>query len=147
MRKDNQKGFTLVEMMVVIAIISIVMVSFVRPAEVLRRYTLRSFTQELSDFIMTTQQLATLKNEEYTIGVVGSKADNYIEANTYKREFVLPIPAGIEVSVSTGEGTITFSKDMSPTKAGTFFIKDNYLQQEMRLTVQVATGNVTLYEE
>ena len=144
MVKKNKAGFTLVEVLVVMCLVSITFFGYTGSKDALRRQTYKQFLQDTSDFIMKTQQLATLKNVTYTIGVGKEDEKAYLEASRHRTEYVLPIPSGMSVAISTSEETIVFSQDMSPTKGATFQITDHILNEKTDITVIPATGNVTI---
>lgn len=147
MRKCN--GFTLVEMLIVIAIIGIMSVTMVGSGLGIERYVYKGFTEEIAEMVQTAQQMATFRNESAILMLGTKNGQKTFELRRGKQniEKQLMIPPKVSVQIQTTEKELQFEQDMSPTKGGTICIKHQGLKEEVHMTLLPATGKVTLYND
>lgn len=148
----NKKGFTLIEMVTVMAIIGIVSVTAITGYAYSERQEMQRFAQQIGETIQVMQQKASMENAVYALYEKEQNKEKYIcvECDTesifmYKVPKQLEVKIGTEINEAIDGKQIKFAQDMSPAQAGTLWIKHQSLPYRMKLTVRPVTGIVTLY--
>ena len=146
----NKKGFTLIEMLVVIAIISLVGISFSGGYSYLAKREMQNVAQTLKEVIEGMQQQAAMENRTYKLYMDG-KQTLYVAADA-KKILTYTVPKKIDVYIGTEANyfvpgkEIAFTKDLSPSGTGTITIWHTSIPYHMKMTVRPVTGIVTIYD-
>nr|WP_307990408.1 type II secretion system protein [uncultured Niameybacter sp.] len=146
------KGFTLVEMVVVIAIISICSVGVVTGYTYIAKQEMLQCAYEVQSIIEIMQQKAALKNRTYTLerNEVNGESVLIVSTNTLE-ESRYTVPKGLMLYIGTEENyfkggkKICFTKDVSPSESGTLTIWHKRIPYHLPITVRPVTGLVTIY--
>lgn len=145
----KEKGFTLIEMVTVIAILGIVSMFSIGAYTYQARHEMKVFTEYMGQTIQVMQQKASLENAKYTLSKGMEKNKTYMEViGRGVRILQYEIPKTLEVAFQTDftdRSKIEFAQDMSPTSVGTIHVKHRYLPYQMKMTVRPVTGLVTIY--
>ena len=145
----KEKGFTLIEMVTVIAILGIVSMFSIGAYTYQAKHEMKALTEYMGQTIQVIQQKASLENAKYTLSVEIEKGKTYIEViGNRVRILQYEIPKTLEVVFQTDfidRSKIEFARDMSPTSAGTIYVKHRYLPYQIKMTVRPVTGIVTIY--
>lgn len=146
----NKKGFTLIEVLVVITIISLVGVSFLGGYTYLAKREMQDVSKHVKEIIEGMQQQAALENRTYKLNIQ-NKQRLYVTADT-KESFTYTVPKSIQVYIGTEANyfapgkQIVFTKDVSPSETGTLTIWHKAVPYHIKMTVRPVTGIVTIYD-
>lgn len=147
--QNKSGGFTLVEMLVVMGMLAIALSFGIGIQNNLEAYKFQAFTESVGEMVHSAQQFATLQNMHTTLTM--GKKDGQITfelrqgINSIKKQ--LDVPPQVTMKISTDDKKIQFHGDMSPSKAGTLCMKHKGLGEEIHITVRVATGKITFYDD
>lgn len=146
------KGFTLVEMVVVIAIISICSVGVVTGYTYIAKQEMLQCAYEVQSIVEVMQQKAALGNRTYTLErheVDGQSvlvvSANILEESNYTVPKGLMLYIGTEKNYFESGKKICFPKDVSPSESGTMTIWHKRIPYHLRITIRPVTGLVTIY--
>lgn len=140
----NKKGFTLIEMVTVMAILSIISIVTVTGYTYSARQEMQRFAQQISEAIQVMQQKASMENAVYILDKREEDKDKYIFVKSGQKSiFSYKVPKQLDVEMNVEE--IEFAQDMSPAQAGTIWVKHQTLPYCIKMTIRPVTGLVTIY--
>lgn len=143
----NQKGYTLIEMISIILLVSIVGCSLSLGSRWIKTVAFRSLVREVEHGIINAQQMAAATGMLYKVSVDFN--ENQILVSQGNKEPIYTFQIGDEVTISkdvTGS-TIKFNGHMAPSGAKTIQLIHEKLGVKARITIRVATGKTTVYFE
>jgi|SRR5690554_553732 len=153
MRKRHNRGFTLLELIVVLAILGIIS-SIVIPSIVFitRRNTLKTVTQEIAQEIKDTQQLATNYRKEVIFDLDINRNTYTVRENRAKPKTFTTGQFSKDITITSnlyrpytgdmrGVRRIKYSANGLPSQTGTIWITDQS-GKTMTITIAVGTGRV-----
>ena len=153
MRKRHNRGFTLLELIVVLAILGIIS-SIVIPSIVFitRRNTLKTVTQEIAQKIKDTQQLATNYRKEVIFDLDINRNTYTVRENRAKPKTFTTGQFSKDITITSnlyrpytgdmrGVRRIKYSANGLPSQTGTIWLTDQS-GKTMTITIAVGTGRV-----
>ncbi|MGL4344910.1 MAG: pilus assembly FimT family protein [Cellulosilyticaceae bacterium] len=140
-----QKGFTLIEMVVVLAIMSMGYVGITGGIRWLDQIKLEACVQEVVQCIEIGQNNASLQNKEYAIEPYGNEGEQIVRLVANQGTYAqVEVPSSIVVWCNTG--SVVFNGDLSPARAGTLFLRHQGLRRRVEIRVRPVTGEVAVYD-
>lgn len=142
----KQRGYTLIEVIVVLALLGIVAGVAVSSYHLLRKYQVEAVVGEIEDVLYLAQHTAHFENTS-TFVEVKKKHNTYFfqcdNQNILEKEVAIPV--GMVVTIHTEDGRLSFKKDLTPVKGGTISVVDQRTGRQIRITLLPVTGKVTRY--
>lgn len=146
------KGFTLMEMVVVIAIIGIMSIGVVSGSQILYKRQMEDVAKEVQLIVEVMQQEAALRNIQCRLMKTTRASQDVllVEAEgRIEKEYVIPSPIklyiGTESNPFASGKVISFNQDLSPSNSGTITIRHQTFPYKLKMTVRPVTGLVTIY--
>lgn len=146
------KGFTLMEMVVVIAIIGIMSIGVVSGSQILYKRQMEDVAKEVQLIVEVMQQEAALRNIQCRLMKTARASQDVllVEAEgRIEKEYVIPSPIklyiGTESNPFASGKVISFNQDLSPSNSGTITIMHQTFPYKLKMTVRPVTGLVTIY--
>lgn len=156
----KQDGFTLMEMIIVLAILSLTSFVAIGSMTSFKTYEFLKFANQVEQMVQQAQQNAVLKNNTYEIAYKYDKGKGAMQS--IKETFIeesLDVPEGVTVLIGSKDhyqegdfvpqssgGRIKFAKDMSPSKGGTITLQRKGINGKIQITIRPVTGKTTLYK-
>lgn len=142
----NQKGMTLIELVMVLLLMGIVGSSITIGQRMLREATLKSKANEVAMGLEYIKQSAVATGESYNICCFDHKI--YVRKGIKKPMYVIQLGDGIRVPKDITGKLICFRGTMAPRDgAATIKLVDDSLKKQVRITVGVGTGKIRIYYE
>ena len=157
MRDMNKKGMTLIELVTVIAIMSIIMLIAIPKSTIALNFKERSDLMELKRDILYARNMSITERRRYSLDIHPRK--NYYCVNRYIRDYgddkeivkskvfesnLRIVTVNFNGSNSNTFGQLLFNTTGAPKMAGNIRLI-NSKNQDIELTVEVATGKVNIY--
>lgn len=149
----KQRGFTLIEVIIVIAIISLVSIGGVNSYTYFAKQELERFAERTKETIQIMQQSAAMENKTYTFYKKKVNKAYIVQIDCNTTEFLrYDIPDSIEMWIGSADDyigrteKIIFAQDMSPSRSGTIVLEHKTLLYHIKITVRPVTGLVTIYD-
>lgn len=146
------KGFTLVELVVVMTIIGIMSVGFIGGTHMLYKRQMQDVAKEVQLIIEVMQQEAALRNIYCRLSKATRQEQEVllVEAEgRIEREYVIPSPIKLYIGTESNPfvpgKAISFRQNLSPSESGTLTIMHRTFPYKLKITVRPVTGLVTIY--
>ena len=142
-KTKNEKGYTLLELLVVIALIAIVLSVSIPSFKIVFNTAEKKELMELKKDLIYARNKAVMENDIYTIKL-------FIKQNRYQiiKKGVIVIKdktmsAGIIIKENNISNIVDFYPTGAPSKAGTIELR-NKKNQVIFITINIATGKINL---
>lgn len=139
---SNQRGFTLLELIIVCLLIALLGSSIQIGNRMLREVTLKSKVNEVVEGIEYIKQSAVATGNAYGLSCL----NNCILFNRLPNDTLYKVQFGQDITI-LGDDFFKFNGTMAPSKAGTLILRDKSLGKQVRITLGVATGKIRVYYE
>jgi prepilin-type N-terminal cleavage/methylation domain-containing protein len=152
MRKMNKRGVTLIELVVVFAIIAIGAVLLVPNIGAwLPNYRLRSATRDITSTLRTAQMKAVSINLDYRVSFtegIGDAGSYVLERNTGGVNWIpdgasKTLPTGIQLTTNFPDDKVVFKPNSSVEQGGTIKLLYPPKGTTRTITVLLSTGRIT----
>jgi prepilin-type N-terminal cleavage/methylation domain-containing protein len=147
--KKNQKGVTLLELVVVFAIIAITAVLVIpNLGSWLTNYRLRSAARDVTSTLRTAQMRSVSNNLFYRVEFTGSsytltRSTSELRADPWDNEGVAQtLPSGISIKSNSFAGNKALFRPNSSSNGGTVVLQNKIRQTT--ITVVPTTGRITV---
>lgn len=144
---ENSKGFTLLELIMVICIISIVSCVVILNGNVLSNHKEKKELKELINDLNYTRNNAIIESKKYILTFIPNK-NYYLIHKVENKEIIVKkkeFTNGIKILKTSLKGDkIIFNSTGAPSNAGTINL-ENSKGEEIEITIGVATGKIRVY--
>ena len=144
--KSNQKGYTLIELVIVCLIIALLGSSIQIGNRMLKEVTLKAKVSEVVEGIEYMKQSAAATGHTYALICF----ENSIWFRRLPDDTCYKVQLGKNITVPAemrGPHFFKFKGTTAPSKGGTLILKDKSLKKQVRITLGIATGKVRVYYE
>ena len=144
----SKNGFTLIELICVMSIISILSCITIPKLGIVRDYEMKNYIQELACDIANLK-LKRIANQKGSIKIF---RDSYMKVIFLKQDYFntktewVTLPKNMHLRTNIRSKRINFSPGGEPINAGEIFLIDDTRDKVIRLTLMPYTGKVTIYE-
>lgn len=141
---SNEKGYTLIELIVVLAILGIMSAVILPKIHLIERYKLKSQAETLAEDIRYTQRLAMSENANYYFQIQKKENSYNIRSGNIKDKNVKKIYLSKDIKFTEeSKSEIKYTSKGTPGMSGTIRLTSNNYRVE--ITIRPSSGRVTVY--